>query len=281
MAIRLIAIDLDGTLLDATKQVSEPTRDILRRAREEARAEIVLASARPPRTVQPFYDLLGLQTPMINYNGALVYHPSTRRVALHRPIGARAARRAVQIARTVYPEVRVSVEVLDRWYTDQEDETYLTETALLCNPDIVAPIDTWLRGAVTKLLLLGRTKGLARVGEAIGSELSDELRIMQTEDHLLQIMHVMVSKARALQAVAAELGVHRDHVMAIGDNANDVGMLRWANVGVAMGNANPHAIAAADYVTDHHDADGVANAVRRIVLEGRAPGKRIRPPEGA
>jgi len=64
MAIRLIAIDLDGTLLNTTKQISNATRDVLRRAHEQASAEIVLASARPPRTVQPFYELLDLQTNM-------------------------------------------------------------------------------------------------------------------------------------------------------------------------------------------------------------------------
>ena len=85
----------------------------------------------------------------------------------------------------------------------------------------------------------------------------------------------MASKALALRAVATELAVPRESIMAIGDNANDVGMLRWAQVGVAMANADPRALEAADYVTDHHDADGAANAIRRIILEGSAPGRKI------
>jgi hypothetical protein len=92
--------------------------------------------------------------------------------------------------------------------------------------------------------------------------------IVQTEDYMLQVMHATVSKAQALRVVAAELHVRRNQVMAIGDNANDVGMLQWAGVAVAMANAAPQALAVADHVADHHDADGAAHAIRQIILEG-------------
>ncbi len=62
--------------------------------------------------------------------------------------------------------------------------------------------------------------------------------------------------------------------MAIGDNANDAGMLRWAGVGVAMSNAAPEALRAADYVTDHHDADGAAKAIHEIIVQGRKVAKK-------
>ena len=107
---------------------------------------------------------------------------------------------------------------------------------------------------------------------AIGDELAGELTIVQTEDNLLQITHTMVSKARALMAVAADLGGGRENVMAIGDNANDVGMLRWAAVGVVMANGHPQARAVADYITEDHDSDGVARAVTRL-LDGAPPGE--------
>lgn len=271
MRIRLIAIDLDGTLLNSDKRISQPTARALARARAEG-IRVVLASARPPRTVLPFYRQLGLSAPMVNYNGALVRHPPTGRVLLHRPIATKTARRAVTLAREIYPRVLVSAEIMDRWYTDRFDGSYLTETARICRPDVVAPVGAWLTRAVTKLLLLGRQNRLARIAAAIGDELADELTIVQTENDLLQITHAMVSKARALMTAAAELGVARENVMAIGDNANDIGMLRWAAVGVAMANGHPQALAAADYVTEGHDSDGVAAAVTRI-LAGKPPGE--------
>jgi len=271
MRIHLIAIDLDGTLLNSAKRITDTTAAILRDARRTRNVHIVLASARPPRTVLPFHTLLDLDTPMINYNGALVYDPTDKRVLLHRPIPAKTSRGIVELARRTYPRVLVSAEILDRWYTDRVDTAYQTETARLVEPDAVAPIDDWPAEAVTKLLLLGPQERLIEIACAIARDYTHQVVLLQTEDKLLQIMHATVSKADALRAVAAEMSVAREQVMAIGDNANDVDMLRWAGVGVAMGNAAPEAKAVADFITDHHDADGAAKAIHRIIIRGHAP----------
>ena len=275
MGIHLVAIDLDGTLLNSSKEITETTAAILRDARRMRDVHIVLASARPPRTVMPFYNLLDLDTPMINYNGALVYDPPSRRVLVHRPIPMRTARRIVALAQEVYPQVIVSAEVMDRWFTNKISEEYLTATALTYRPDVIGPVQQWLTEPVTKLLLLGSAGKLVKVAKAVQKELLHQVTIVQTEGYLLQIMYPTVSKAQGLRVVAGELGVNREEVMAIGDNANDVSMLRWAGIGVAMANAAPSALAAADYVTDHHDADGAAKAIRRIILQGLPPRDRM------
>jgi Cof subfamily protein (haloacid dehalogenase superfamily) len=270
MKIHLVAIDLDGTLLNSAKEITDTTAAILRAAREEAGVHIVLASARPPRSVLPFYTLLDLSTPTINYNGALVYDPSCQRVIMHRPIPAKIVRGIVALARSACPEVLVSAEVMDQWYTDRFDPAYATETGLLFRPDVVAPTDKWVDRSMTKLLLLGEPERLGQIADAVQRDFTHQVTMVRTEEHLLQIMHATVSKAQALRVVAGEMGVRREQVMAIGDNANDVGMLQWAGVAVAMANAAPEALAVADYVTDHHDADGAAHAIRRIILQGLA-----------
>ena len=274
MRIHLVAIDLDGTLLNSAKQITDTTAAILRTVRKTSGVHIVLASARPPRSVMPFYRLLDLDTPMINYNGALVWQPQGGLVLMHRPIPAPTAEAIVKFARTRYPQVVVSAEILDKWYTDRVDARYLTETARQCGPDCVAPLEQWLSQSVTKLLLLGEDGPLVQLERDIRTTFPHQVTMVQTEGYLLQIMHATVSKAAALKRVAADLGTGVEHVMAIGDNANDVGMLRWAGVGVAMANACPQALAAADYVTDHHDIDGAAHAIRRIILDGLTVQKR-------
>ena len=100
---------------------------------------MVLASARPPRSMMPFYTLLDLDTPMINYNGALVLRPA-RRADPHAPAdpGEDSRPRSWQWP-GLYPEMLVSAEILDRWYTDRVDEAYMTETARIFQPDMVAP----------------------------------------------------------------------------------------------------------------------------------------------
>ena len=263
--IQLLAVDLDGTLLTSAKRISPATAEALRAARE-AGVHVVLASARPPRSVMPFYERLGLDTPMINYNGALVYDPHARRVLMHLPIPLKTAREIVRLARRLHREVLVSAEILDRWYTDRLDKRYVTETGRLFKPDRIAPISEWLVEAVTKLLLLAPPAPLARLQAAIAEAFPHEVSMVQTEEHLLQVMHATVSKAQALRCIAGELAVTRQHVMAIGDNANDVGMLQWAAIGVAVGNATPEVKAVAKVITEANDEDGVAKVVRRYIL---------------
>ena len=273
MKIHMVAIDLDGTLLNSDKEITQTTATILRAAREQAGVKIVLATARPPRSVMPFYDLLDLDTPMINYNGALVIDPTCQHVLMHRPIPAKVCRGIIRLARRTYGEVLVSAEVMDHWFTDRFDPAYNTETGQLFSPDTVAPVESWTDQSMTKLLFLGVPARLPEVAEAIHREFPHQVTIVQMEDYMLQVMHATVSKAQALRVVAAEMHVRRNQVMAIGDNANDVGMLQWAGVAVAMANAAPQALAVADHVADHHDADGAAHAIRQIILEGLPPNR--------
>lgn len=271
MSIHLVAIDLDGTLLNSEKQISQTTAAILRAAKEEHGVHIVLATARPPRSVLPFYTLLDLDTPMINYNGALVFDPAANRVLMHKPIAVNLCKRIIAVARKAYPEVQVGLEVLDRWYTDHLDKAYLTATGQLFEPDVVAPLEDCLTSPVTKLLLLGPKEKMAEIRAAMVKPFAHQIIMTQTEGELVQISHATVSKAHALRVVAGEMGVMRDQVMAIGDQINDVDMLRWAGIGVAMGNAVAEVLAVADMVTDHHDADGAAKAIHKVIIRGRVP----------
>ena len=272
MRIHLVAIDVDGTLLNSDNEISDTTAAVLRQARREDGVHIVLATARPPRSVMPFYKLLDLDAPMIAYNGALVYDPPSNRVLLHVPVGPKLARQVVALARETFPEVLVSAEILDRWYTDHFDETYVTQTGRVFRPDLVGPIDEWLNEPITKLLLLGPPEKIEPLGEVLAKAFRNRVIVMQTEGELLQIMHPTVSKAQALRTVAGELGVSQQQVMAIGDNANDVDMLRWAGLGVAMANAAPAALEAADAVTDDNDKDGVAKVIHMMIMKGRPIG---------
>ncbi|MCL2700284.1 MAG: HAD family hydrolase [Phycisphaerae bacterium] len=265
---RLLAVDLDGTLLTGDKRISPRSQAALAQARR-AGVHIVLASARPPRSVMPFYTQLELDTPMINYNGALVYDPPSQRVLAHRPIPADMAADLVQTARAQHPDVVVSAEVLDRWFTDRVDDRYMTETARHCRPDVLGPIDEWLNRPVTKLLLLGEQPMLASLRRGFERTHAHQVTMVQLEGFLLQLMHATTSKAQALREVAAELGVAREETLAIGDNANDVGMLQWAGTSVAVANACPEALAVADHIADHHDNDGAAKAIEQLVLHGK------------
>ena len=230
MKIRLVAIDLDGTLLNSDKEITETTAGIIRAAREVAGVRVVIATARPPRTVLPFYSLLDLDTPMINYNGALVHEPDTGRIILHRPLEAKIARFIAATAREMFPSVLVSAEVLYNWYTDRVEDSWQSETTRLNGSYTVAPLEQWLNQPITRLHLLGQKEWLAEIRKAIKAKLPKQALIAWSENSMLQIMHPAVGKRAALRTVAAEMCIQAAEVMAIGDNANDAVMMQWAGI---------------------------------------------------
>lgn len=261
----LIAVDLDGTLLRPDRTLCPEGLAALRQAADRG-IRVVLATARPPRATRKFYDALGLDTPTINYNGAVVFDPKTGQALSHEPLAAASARQVVRVAREADPGVWVSIEVMDTWHTDRVDEALTTETARLFAPDYVGPLDEVLSHDVTKVMLLAEPDRLVGIHRAVAGELGGLIATAMSDGHLLQVMNPAVDKAAALARVAAQFGVDPARILAIGDAPNDTGMIRFAGMGVAMGNGWDEPKAAAKVIAPGNDAAGVAWAVRAFAL---------------
>ena len=263
--IRLVAIDLDGTLLNDAKQVSDRTALALRELPARG-VKVVIASARPPRSVRHVYRLLGLDTLTVNYNGALIWDEPNRRAVFHLPLPGALVAEIVDVARDHVDDVGVSCEVLDRWYTDAVDETHVTETGRLFKPDVVAPLESFVHNDATKLMLAADPAAIARLEALLLGRFGDRVLVIQTDDDLLQVSHPAAGKAAAVRRVAAHYGVPLDQVMAIGDAPNDVGMLQQAGVAVAMDNARAVVKQVADWVAPSNNDHGVHAALVRFGL---------------
>lgn len=263
--IRLVAVDLDGTLLNDSKQVSPQTAGAMSGLMARG-VKLVIASARPPRSVRHIYRTLGLDTWQINYNGALIWDEPGRQAVFHRPMNSRIVRQVIDISRDMYDEVLVTCEIMDRWFTDRVDEKFNTETGKLFKPDVIAPIDEFCTQPITKLLLLGAPWMILRLEPMLTQRFGESFTLVQTDDHMLQIMDKRVSKAVALEKVARHYRVPMDQVMAIGDAPNDVGMLQSAGVAIAMDNASEVVKEVADWVAPSNNDHGVYAALRRYGL---------------
>jgi Cof subfamily protein (haloacid dehalogenase superfamily) len=268
--IKLIAVDLDGTLLNDSKQVSDQTA-IAFRGLPQRGMKIVIASARPPRSVRHIYKLLTLDTWQINYNGALIWDEPNQQPIFHRPLPPGVAHRIISDARDLYDECQVACEILDKWYTDRFDPQggHTTETGRLFKPDVIAPVDTFTTGEdaqVTKLMLLGDPWMINALEGALAQAYQDQVTVVRTDDDLLQIMDRRVSKATALALIARHYGVPMEQVMAIGDAPNDVGMLQVAGVAVAMDNAHRLVKKVAHWVAPSNNDHGVHAALVRYGL---------------
>ena len=267
--IRLVAVDVDGTLLRSDKQMTRSVGEAIRAA-TAAGVRVVLASARPPRSLRTIYDALQLDTLQINYNGALIFDRSRNRPLRHVPLDVALARKVIAAGRRVDRRCCVSLEILDRWYTDHYDQTLPTETSISFRPDFVGPLNAFLTVPVTKLMLLAPPDRMERITAAIQRRFAGQVGMTVADRHLLQVMHHTVNKGEALAEIASRYGVDRSEVMAIGDAPNDVEMMRWAGLGVAVANAWDAALDAADAVVPSNDEDGVAHAIDRYILADRS-----------
>lgn len=266
--VDLLALDLDGTLLRSDKRISGATIDTINEARERG-TRIVIATARPPRSTRKIHAALGLDTYSIHYNGALIQDLPRGKVIDHRPISVETTRKIIAAARKVDPECMVSIEILDKWYTDQCPSTHglVPETGRLFEPDFIGPLGAFLKVPVTKLMLLAPPSRIVKVRDLVLNRFKGQVSVAVCDQYLLQIAATGVDKGHALARLAQHYGVAQENVMAMGDAPNDIGMIRWAGLGVAMANAWPEVLAAADVVVGPNDLDGVGQAIREFILD--------------
>jgi len=263
--IRLVALDLDGTLLDSNKKIDAETLAALHDLSARG-VQVVIASARPPRGVRHLYQLLHLSNWQVNYNGALIWDEPAQKPVFHRPMPAALIGEIVELARDQFDEVGVHVEVLDRWFTDRPVTTYVTETGKLFQPDGIVSIEQVCAVPVTKLMLMAEPQMLMKLEPLLMKRFSRTVTIVSTDAHLMQIMDHRVGKGAALKKLAAHHGIKPAQIMAMGDAPNDVGMLQLAGVAVAMGNAVEMVKKVADWIAPANDQQGVLAALRRYRL---------------
>lgn len=276
--IRILFIDLDGTLLNSRAALGDDSRQAIKRCTDSG-VTVVIATARPPRSSKTFHDLLKLDTPSIHYNGALVYDFPSRHVLLHRPIPAPRAKALHDRTLQIDPSAVISLEVCDRWYTNRRIDTFKTETERIgFLPDYVGPLFQFLTEPVTKVLISFPEIGIAAGAGALQDEFDGKLAFTKSEEGILQVMDEGVTKGAAAAFLMNKLGIAREQSAAIGDAPNDIPMLLAVGLPIAMANAYPETKAAAREVTAANDENGVALAIERLILRDHSPAPQA-PPE--
>jgi len=262
---RAIATDLDGTLLRTDKSVSDRTRTAVHAA-EDAGLLFVIATGRPPRWIAPVVEELGDRGLVVCANGATVYDPARHQLVHRTELSAAVAGALVDDLEAAFPEAVLGFEQGFDFAVDDAIEGSGIEFATVI-PDIrIGPIRSFLDRDVTKLIARMPHPAPEGTAAAVQAVVGDRALVTHsTNESFLELSHPSVHKAAAVERLLVEHGIAPSEVVAFGDMPNDLELIRWAGLGVAVGNAHPVLKAAADEVTASNDDDGVALVIERIL----------------
>jgi HAD superfamily hydrolase (TIGR01484 family) len=251
---RLVATDLDGTLLDDEGRLTTRTLDVLRRVQEQD-VRVVLVTARPLRWMDDLWAHVGGgQGVGIVSNGAITYDIGSHRVLDCQGIPADVGLPMVAAVRDAAPGAAVALECLGGY---RHEPAYVDLHPTPPDMRVGELADLWDEPAVKILvqhLTLDPDDFRARVIDAVGQRATPTWTI----DHLMEISAAGVTKGGALAALCERLGIAAEDVVAFGDMPNDLAMLRWAGTSYAVANGHESVRAAADHVAPANTEDGVA-----------------------
>jgi len=262
--IRLVAVDLDDTLLNSKLEISPRVKKAVSRA-VERNVPVVLATGRMFPAAVPYARELALETPLITYQGALVKEHRTGRELYHRPVPLELAVDVIERLSPTGFHLQVYVDdTLCMPRLTPEGERYARISGV--KPRIVGDLLHFLRVPPTKIVMIATEKEIDLLLPGLLSQYDGVLHVSKSKPYFLEFSEPRATKGEALKHLSAELGISREEVMAIGDGYNDVPMLGFAGVAVAVGNARPEIKAHAAHITPGNDEDGVAVAIETLVL---------------
>lgn len=265
---KLIAVDLDFTLLGDDRQVSRRNADALRAAIKQG-IHVIAATGRMPHGAMQHVRKVGITDPCVFYNGAMISNPVTGEVYFENTIDVPTASELCKLCKE--NDWYFFKFVGDRFYVrDRNSELVSSYEQKVQLDGIELGEDFWrVDKPLEKIVLYPKDRAeFKKIESELAKRFKDKLYFCESEKLNLDVMSISVNKAKSVEAVASMLGVKREDVMAFGDSENDTEMIEWAGVGAAMANAADAVKAVADVIAPSNNDDGVAVIIERLLKNG-------------
>ncbi|OYT73878.1 MAG: hypothetical protein CFK52_00550 [Chloracidobacterium sp. CP2_5A] len=274
---RMLAVDLDGTLLGPDSQLTPRTRAAIERAIRAYDVAVVIATGRRFHSARPIARDAGLATPLVTHNGALVKDIETAAVHHYQPLDLDVARELLELGKAFGADTIAldDPEGDGRILTDGVSERNASLRYYLeINRQYVHEVDDLRRSVaapVTQVMFCGSCAPMQELAQALERDMAAAARLLITtyprnDMTILDLMHPECSKATGIAHVAAQLGIEPEAILAVGDNYNDLDMLRYAGRGILMGNAAPELQAMGFELTAPNTEDGVAQVIETYIF---------------
>lgn len=267
--IKLVAIDMDGTLLNSKKQLLEETKQYFKDFHKKGtNTLLVLCTGRPESGIRPYLKDLGYLEEnhyIISQNGANIYESQTGKRVMDAFLNSSAIQKWIELGKN--HGVSVMGAGVDYYYSFDEDPTEWMEYDVKIVNGSLKRIskEESLSTDFYKLLLLGEEEQLNEFETVIPNDWRDEFYVVRSQKYLIEVLTKGVNKAFGLEKLANKLGIQPSEIAAIGDAANDIEMLEYAGLAIAMGNASEEVKAIADIVTDTNENNGVIKAIDKLI----------------
>jgi len=270
MSIKLLALDLDGTIFGDDLLISDRSRKAIRDA-QQLDVVVTIATGRTFGSARQVAADLDIAAPLLCYQGAMVRHSATEEMLYHKTVPLQDAHRVIE--ETYRLGLHLNVYVHDRLYVDHVTRHALFYSQINMGMPIneVGDLHDWLQaqgGAEpTKLVIVTDEEETDRTLSLFSAAFDKQLQVTKSHPRFTELTNRQCSKGRALAFLADYYRIERDEVMAIGDGHNDLDMIAWAGYGVAMATSPTAVLDAARIVCASLKDEGAADSIERYVLQ--------------
>lgn len=268
---KLIALDMDGTLLNEKKLITERTKNTIREAREKG-VTVVLSTGRPIAGVNRYLEELDMFTDndyVLSFNGALVQKTKSKEVISNVTVTGKDLKYLYNLSKELGVNIHAFSEV-DGLITPKESKYTNVEAEINNIKYTVTDLDSRADDEViVKIMMIDEPEILEKAIEKLPKEVYEKYTVIRSAPFFLEFMNNKANKGVGLELLAKHLNVNKDEVIAIGDAGNDMHMIEYAGLGVAMENAFQEVKDKANYITDSNENDGVAKVIEKFVLENK------------
>ncbi|KIL37127.1 hydrolase [Cohnella kolymensis] len=262
---KVVVLDIDDTLLSDSGQISDETKDVIQQIIHRNKITVVLATGRMFVSAQKIAAELGVEAPIIAYQGALVKSQSDGRVLYERVVDPASVKSIIEYAESKHFHLHIySKDVL---YVKEENDKVRRYSDMHGAPYTVIPdFYELIESPVSKMLLFEEPETLDQAIRELLPTLKESCYLTKSKPFFLEILHREVNKGEALRMFLKDQQCSQSEVLAIGDSWNDKELFKAAGFTIAMGNAIEELKEAADYVTSTNNDDGVRKALEKFIL---------------
>ena len=255
--------DIDGTLLNTSHQVTKATREKILKLDQKG-IPFILVSARMPKGMTGIRDEIGVHAPMVCYSGALIVDANGKTMSSV-TLKEEETQKLCMYIREEEPQISLNLYHEDTWMVESKEEPWVKQEMEITKigvDEIPFTKENFFR-PVHKILCMGEAEDIQRLEKNL-VERFPEIRIYKSKDTYLEVMPMKASKSAAIQEFEKIFSIKREEILAFGDGHNDIDMLRYAGLGVAMGNASEEVKEAGDIVTKENDEEGLLYILNQV-----------------